>query len=510
MLHPAILPVVIGIISLLTGWLIGRAMQRKQSAVQLENALEEHRQNYEILQKEHTHKAQLMASMQHRQAELETRQAGFDTELAGWKEQLTGIQEQFDTTRRSYQLVHGEFQAYKAVTNTQLGDLSKINQGLEAHVQALHQDMQQRDARIAVLQNENEAQRSQLTVAHQRYEQYEGAATAQYADLKSAFAAQALQIEDRERRIADLERLRDQLKESQEEWEALWQTQNGRIADLERLRNQLQETNEEWETLCQQQNDRIGDLKRLRDQLQEGHEAWEESYQAQNARIADLERLRDQLHEGHEAWEESYQAQNARIADLERLRDQLQEGNNAWEETYQDQNEQISQLRQHIEGLENAMRESNKQHEMEIESAITDVETYKERIEHLLSVQHSNDVLIAHLEAEISRLRATGTSATPSPARSSLSEDRADAVLDSIRKRSNLLDFERIGSGGPDDADNLERLKGIGPFTARQLNALGLWNYRQLAALTDEDFAIINESLGFKAGRLKKWETLDT
>ena len=92
MLHPAILPAVIGIISLLTGWLIGRAMQRKQSAVQLENALEEHRQSYEILQKEHTHKAQLMASMQHRQAELETRQTASDTEHASWKEQVTEIQ----------------------------------------------------------------------------------------------------------------------------------------------------------------------------------------------------------------------------------------------------------------------------------------------------------------------------------------------------------------------------------------------------------------------------------
>jgi predicted flap endonuclease-1-like 5' DNA nuclease len=499
--HPAFLPAIIGIAAALLGWLLGRSIQRRQAAVELDTALEEHRQSYDVLQKEHTHKAQLMASMQHRQADLERRQAGFDAELNTWKQQLTEMQGHLETARRSYQLVNGEFQAYKAVTNTQLSDLSKINQGLEAHVQAMHKDLQQRDVRMSALQHENETQRGQLEVAHQRYEQYVEAATGQYTDLKSAFSAQTEQLQQREQRIADVERLRDQLQEGNDAWEDTYQEQNARIADLEHLRDQLQEGNDAWEDTYQDQNYRIADLERLRDQLQEGHEAWEASYQQQNGRIADLERLSVQLRETNDDWETLCEEQNDRIADLKRLRDQLQETNEEWQSTWEAQNVHIAGLDDHIADLGRNMRDLTNRYETELESALTDLETYKQRIEHLLAVQQSNSVLIGHLEAEINRLRAGGASATPVGI--PVSEDRAAVVLAAVREHADALDFERIGTGSADDADDLERLKGIGPFTARKLNALGLWNYRQLAALTEDDLAIVNEALGFRPGRLR-------
>lgn len=50
-------------------------------------------------------------------------------------------------------------------------------------------------------------------------------------------------------------------------------------------------------------------------------------------------------------------------------------------------------------------------------------------------------------------------------------------------------------------ADDLTRIKGIGPGLARQLNALGIRSFAQLAALTPDELAKIDEKLTSIKGR---------
>jgi len=52
--------------------------------------------------------------------------------------------------------------------------------------------------------------------------------------------------------------------------------------------------------------------------------------------------------------------------------------------------------------------------------------------------------------------------------------------------------------GAPDD---LRRIKGIGPKLARRLNELGVFHYRQIAAWTPEQLALVDAQLGPFQGR---------
>ncbi|MFG1465216.1 hypothetical protein V5F77_20235 [Xanthobacter sp. DSM 24535] len=58
---------------------------------------------------------------------------------------------------------------------------------------------------------------------------------------------------------------------------------------------------------------------------------------------------------------------------------------------------------------------------------------------------------------------------------------------------------------GPDPAgaDDLKRLKGIGPLNERKLNGLGIYHFRQIAAWSDEEARWIGATLGFR-GRVER------
>ena len=55
------------------------------------------------------------------------------------------------------------------------------------------------------------------------------------------------------------------------------------------------------------------------------------------------------------------------------------------------------------------------------------------------------------------------------------------------------------------EADDLTKIKGIGPVAAGQLKEQGLMTFAQLAALTDEDIAKIDDLMPFSADQIKSW-----
>ncbi|MDW3222286.1 MAG: NADH-quinone oxidoreductase subunit NuoE [Paracoccaceae bacterium] len=75
--------------------------------------------------------------------------------------------------------------------------------------------------------------------------------------------------------------------------------------------------------------------------------------------------------------------------------------------------------------------------------------------------------------------------AAPKPA---ASEVRPSALSDAAR------------ADGPDD---LKRISGVGPKLEQTLNSLGIWHYDQVAGLTPEDIAWVDERLRFK-GRIER------
>ena len=55
------------------------------------------------------------------------------------------------------------------------------------------------------------------------------------------------------------------------------------------------------------------------------------------------------------------------------------------------------------------------------------------------------------------------------------------------------------------DADDLTKIKGIGPVAKRQLAEQGITQFAQVAALSDEDIVKIDEAMPFSADQIKDW-----
>lgn len=56
------------------------------------------------------------------------------------------------------------------------------------------------------------------------------------------------------------------------------------------------------------------------------------------------------------------------------------------------------------------------------------------------------------------------------------------------------------------DADKLTKIKGIGPVAERQLNEQGITTYAQIAALTEDEIAKVDEYMPFSADQIRDWQ----
>jgi predicted flap endonuclease-1-like 5' DNA nuclease len=66
------------------------------------------------------------------------------------------------------------------------------------------------------------------------------------------------------------------------------------------------------------------------------------------------------------------------------------------------------------------------------------------------------------------------------------------------------VEAHRALSGGEGAADDLSRLKGVGPKLAARLNELGITRYDQLAGLGETELAHLDERMGPFRGRLAR------
>ena len=56
------------------------------------------------------------------------------------------------------------------------------------------------------------------------------------------------------------------------------------------------------------------------------------------------------------------------------------------------------------------------------------------------------------------------------------------------------------------DADKLTDIKGIGPVAEKQLNEQGIMTFAQIAALSEEDIAKVDEYMPFSADQIRDWQ----
>ena len=75
-----------------------------------------------------------------------------------------------------------------------------------------------------------------------------------------------------------------------------------------------------------------------------------------------------------------------------------------------------------------------------------------------------------------------------------------------VAEKAKTIDFSTLGFASASDSDDLQRMKGVGPFIAEKLNALGIYTFSQLANMTPEIEEEVNVAIEFFPGRIKRDE----
>ena len=78
--------------------------------------------------------------------------------------------------------------------------------------------------------------------------------------------------------------------------------------------------------------------------------------------------------------------------------------------------------------------------------------------------------------------------------------------LDRVAAKAEGIDFGVLGIASASDKDNLQEIKGIGPFIEEKLNALGIFKFSQIAKMTSEIEEEVNVAIEFFPGRVKRDE----
>lgn len=179
---------------------------------------------------------------------------------------------------------------------------------------------------------------------------------------------------------------------------------------------------------------------------------------------------------------------------LQQLRRDTEEEIMIWRETCEEIEQEASGFREHAEALERRLGSAHNVGRERVVALEAEIASVKQSKADLLAAVEA-DVAAAKLnyEMRIAELEAA-RSESGGPAAASATAERA---AESPGERPD-------GLGAPlGPADDLKMINGVGPKLEQTLNELGIYHYRQIAGLTDENVVWIDNYLKFK-GRIER------
>ncbi len=78
--------------------------------------------------------------------------------------------------------------------------------------------------------------------------------------------------------------------------------------------------------------------------------------------------------------------------------------------------------------------------------------------------------------------------------------------LERVAAKAEKIDFATLGVASASDRDDLQTIKGIGPFIEEKLNALGIYTFEQIGKMTAKIEEEVNVAIEFFPGRVKRDE----
>ncbi|WP_438995659.1 putative Ig domain-containing protein, partial [Poseidonia sp.] len=106
--------------------------------------------------------------------------------------------------------------------------------------------------------------------------------------------------------------------------------------------------------------------------------------------------------------------------------------------------------------------------------------------------------------AEEKAAKEAAAAAKKSEKKPATKEVKKKEELKRVQERSETIDFGILGTAKASDKDDLQVMKGIGPFIEEKLNALGIYTYLQVSKMTSKLETDVNEAIEFFPGRVKR------
>ena len=83
---------------------------------------------------------------------------------------------------------------------------------------------------------------------------------------------------------------------------------------------------------------------------------------------------------------------------------------------------------------------------------------------------------------------------------------KKEGALLRVAEKSKYIDFGILGFATAEGKDDLQEIKGVGPFIEEKLNALGIFTFAQISRMNSEMEDKVNEAIEFFPGRIKRDE----
>ena len=84
-----------------------------------------------------------------------------------------------------------------------------------------------------------------------------------------------------------------------------------------------------------------------------------------------------------------------------------------------------------------------------------------------------------------------------------IAENQAQLSRSKSKQKSDSLDFERIGIADANEADDLQKIIGIGPYTQEKLNTIGIYTFEQISRFNENDIELVTQLIQFFPDRIK-------
>ena len=477
----------------------------------------------------------------------------YKSTIADWESKYADLDTRFTTTSGELETERGRHQAtqkeYEEYRNRMEGDLksttAKLNAATEEsktfrlgiadwekrHGELTHR-FTERDTAYGALQSQFtttssdlEAERNRASEAEKELAEYRAEAGQQLADSRASIQEWSSKYENLENKLAATEQAReeetarlrreiDQLttereamatknKNQQQAFSARYEELEGKLESTQqeneeetaRLRREIDELTAEREAMVTKHSNQRQAFGARYQELEGKLESTQQENEEETARLRreideltlEQEALRTKFHKQRDSWRTRY----------ETLEDKM-------EEKERDNEEEQARLRGEIDKME-LEREDLAGQFKRISSSwdkrYSDLESTYQSERNRYQEYETNfrrDLDLARSESEGLRNEMAGMR---SAAAISKLDPKLRAHMEGYQSRINWGRIGRYTSGSPDD---LQKIKGVGPFLEEKLNALGIFTFRQISNFNEEDMDMVNEAIKFFPGRIKR------